>query len=459
MTPPVSEELIQGGGSVPTAIFNPELFDLENGMEVVVVPNHRAAVVAHWVWYRVGTADSPFGKSGLPHFLEHLMFKGTEKIPPGTFSKLVAKNGGNDNAFTSHDFTAYFQMIARDRLELVMGMEADRMANLRLAEEHVLSERDVVLEERSQRVDNDPGALLGEQVQAAQWLHHPYRLPVIGWQSEIASYTRADAIDFYDRWYAPNNAVLIVTGDVTAEALRPLAERTYGKVGRRAVPERRRVTEPPQVAERRISLADHRVQQPALLRSYLAPSFGSVGGEHAHALEVLAELLGGGATSRLFRSLVLERGIAASAMSFYRGTSLDGTSFQIYLSPRDPGGMDRLEAALEEELRRLLEGGVTPEEVARVQRRMMAEAVFARELAERRGARHRLGAHHGPPGRGRRGMARADRGRDGRGGRRCSADGIEARAVGHRAPPAVGSARPQQRGGSGGMRQRRTARS
>ncbi len=375
----MTEQLILGDGEVPSAIFSPEMFTLDNGMEVVVVSNHRAPVVAHWVWYRVGTADSPFGKSGLPHFLEHLMFKGTEKIAPGAFSKLVAKNGGNDNAFTSYDFTAYFQMIARDRLGLVMDMEADRMANLRLAEEHVLSERDVILEERSQRVDNAPGSLLSEQIQAAQWLHHPYRLPVIGWRSEIASYTRADALDFYDHWYAPNNAILIVTGDVDAATLRPLAQDTYGRLPPRAVPERRRVQEPPQVAERRITLADHRVHQPSLLRSYLAPSFSSEGSEHAHALEVLAELLGGGGTSRLYRSLVIEQGLAAGAVSSYRGTSLDGTSFQIYVSPRQVSDMDRLEAALDERLRHLLAGGVEADELARVKRRMVAEAVYARD--------------------------------------------------------------------------------
>jgi zinc protease len=375
----MTEQLILGEGDVPAAIFSPEQFELDNGMEVVVVSNHRAPVVSHWVWYRVGTADSPFGKSGLPHFLEHLMFKGTEKLAPGAFSRLVAKNGGNDNAFTSHDFTAYFQMIARDRLELVMGMEADRMANLRLAEEHVLSERDVILEERSQRVDNEPGSLLGEQIHAAQWLHHPYRLPVIGWRSEIASYTRADALDFYDHWYAPNNAVLIVSGDVDAAMLRPLAEKTYGRLPRRDVPQRRRVEEPPQVAERRITLADHRVRQPVLVRSYLAPSFASAGSEHAHALDVLADLLAGGDTARLYRSLVVEQGLAAGAECSYRGTSLDGTSFQIYASPRQVSDMDRLEAALDERLRHLLRDGVQADEVARVKRRMVAEAVYARD--------------------------------------------------------------------------------
>ena len=307
-------------GEPASGVFHPETFVLDNGMEVVVVENHRAPVVAHWVWYKVGTADSPPGKSGLPHFLEHLMF--------------VARLGGNDNAMTSYDSTAYFQMIAKDRLELVMAMEADRMVNLDLADDHVYPERDVILEERRSRVDNEPSALLGEQLMAAQYLHHPYRLPVIGWFHEIAGYTREDALEFYREWYAPNNAVLVVAGDVTAAELRPLAEQSYGKIAARHVPPRRRLAEPPQHAERRITLHHERVRQPTMMRSYLAPSYASGGREHGYALELLAEILGGGGTSRLFREVVVERSLAAGAGCFYRGTGLDGATFRIYASTR-----------------------------------------------------------------------------------------------------------------------------
>ena len=217
------------GRPAESAVFNPETFTLDNGMQVVVVTNRRAPV-SHHVWYKVGSADSPLGKSGLPHFLEHLMFKGTKNLAPGEFSRIVARNGGNENAFTGPDYTGYFQTIAKDRLELVMQMEADRMANLALVEDEVLHERSVVLEERSQRVDNDPGARLSEQLNATQYYHHPYRIPVIGWRHEMASYTREDALDFYRKWYAPNNAVLIVAGDIDAEELRPLAEKYYGAI-------------------------------------------------------------------------------------------------------------------------------------------------------------------------------------------------------------------------------------
>ncbi len=367
------------GGAAATGMFNPESFTLDNGMQVVVIENHRAPVVSHWVWYRVGSADSPPGKSGLAHFVEHLMFKGTEEIAPGDFSRTVARHGGQDNAMTSADFTAYFQNIARDRLEMVMEMEADRMANLRLQLPDVLAELDVILEERRSRVDNQPSALLGEQLNAAQYLNHPYRLPIIGWYHEIESYTKEDALAFYDEWYAPNNAILIVAGAVTADELRPLAERTYGAVSAREVPERSRLSEPPHILERRIELAHDRVEQPSLMRSYMAPSFATAEGGEAYALEVLAELFGSGGTSRLYRSLVVDQGIAASAGSFYRGTSLDQTTFRVHASPRPGGDLDALEAAMDAEIEKLLEDGVTAAEVARVQQRMIAEAVYARD--------------------------------------------------------------------------------
>jgi zinc protease len=362
-----------------SGMFNPETFSLDNGMQVVVIENHRAPVVSHWVWYKVGTADSPPGKSGLPHFLEHLMFKGTEAIAPGDFSKIVARHGGNDNAMTSADFTAYFQNIARDRLAMVMEMEADRMANLRLREQDVLAERDVILEERSSRVDNQPAALLGEQLNAAQYLNHPYRLPIIGWYHEIESYSRDDALAFYDRWYAPNNAILIVAGDITVEELRPLAEQTYGRIPARDVPERNRLIEPPQILERRIVLEHDRVEQPALMRSYIAPSFATAAGDEAYALEVLAELFGSGGTSRLYRSLVVDQGLAAGAGAYYRGSSLDLTTFRVHATPRPGGDLATLERAIDAEIEKLLVDGLDAAEVDRVKQRMIAESIYARD--------------------------------------------------------------------------------
>jgi len=362
-----------------SAVFNPETFTLDNGMQVVVVTNRRAPVVSHHVWYKVGSADSPLGKSGLAHFLEHLMFKGTESLAPGEFSRIVARNGGNENAFTGPDYTGYFQTIAKDRLELVMRMEADRMANLVLDDDEVLRERSVVLEERSQRTDNDPGARLAEQLNATQFYHHPYRLPVIGWRHEMETYDRSAALDFYRAWYAPNNAVLIVAGDIDAAELRPLAEKHYGAVPARPVPERVRVQEPPQEAPREIVLSDPRVQQPYWLRSYLAPSFGAGAAEHAYPLEVLAEILGGTSTSRLYRSLVIEQKLATSAGAYYRGTALDLTTFRVYASPRPGVDLDQLEAAIEAELQRLETAPITDQEVGRATQRLVAEATYAQD--------------------------------------------------------------------------------
>ena len=360
-------------------VFNPETFTLDNGMDVVVIPNRRAPIVQHMVWYKVGAADEPVGKSGIAHFLEHLLFKGTERIAPGRFSEIVAENGGQENAFTSSDYTGYYQTVARDRLEIVMDLEADRMTNLRLTDELVLPERDVVLEERRGRIDNEPGSKLREMMNAALYLNHPYRYPVIGWEHEIRALTTRDALDFYERWYAPNNAILIVAGDITAEEVRPLAEKYYGAIPARAVPERRRVSEPEQHAPRRVRLESERVRQPSVSISYLAPSHNRGAVEHAYPLLVLDEILGGGATSRLYRSLVVEQGIAAAAGSSYRGDSLDLGSFSFYVSPRPGQAIEAAEAALRAQLEKLLDEGVTEDEVAAAKKRLRAGAVYARD--------------------------------------------------------------------------------
>jgi zinc protease len=362
---------------IPAGIFHPETFTLDNGLEVVVIPNRRAPVVSHWLWYRVGSADSPPGQSGIAHFLEHLMFKGTQEVPAGQFSRIVARHGGNDNALTGQDFTAYHQTIAREHLELVMRIEADRMTGALFPPDEVATELPVIVEERRQRVDNSPSGRLGEALNAAQYLHHPYRLPVIGWMHEIEAYTREDAKAFYEAHYAPNNAILVVTGDVDAKELRPLAEAIYGVIPAREVSPRVRVQEPPQQAARRVVLVDPRAGQPSLSRSYLAPSYGSPGGVHAYALEVLADLFGRGGTSRLYRSLVIEQGLAVSAGAWYSGSSLDATTFRLYATPRPGVGIEALEAALDAEIQALLADGVTQAEVERAQRRMVAEVVYA----------------------------------------------------------------------------------
>ena len=360
-------------------VCDPETFTLDNGLEVVVLTNRRAPIVMHMLWYKVGAADEPLGKSGIAHFLEHLMFKGTETLGPGEFSDIVARNGGQENAFTSYDYTGYFQTVAKDRLEIVMKYEADRMTNLKLIDEVVLPERDVVLEERSSRIDREPSSQLGEALRAVLFLNHPYGLPVIGWEEEIRTLTSEDAIAFYRRWYAPNNAVLIVAGDVDAEEVRALAETYYGVIPARELPVRQRPREPEQNAARRVTLEHERVRQPAVTISYLAPSYQAGASEYAEALQVLDEILGSGSTSRLYRSLVVEQAVAAGAGSGYGASSLDLSTFTLFGSPRPGVPLDKVEAALREELARLLEDGVSEVEVEVAKRRMVASAVYVRD--------------------------------------------------------------------------------
>ncbi len=355
-------------------------FRLANGLDVVVIPDRRTPVVTHMLWYRIGSADETPGKSGLAHFLEHLMFKGTEKNPAGRFSQVVATIGGQENAFTSQDYTAYFQRVTKDKLEQVMTFEADRMTGLHLTDEVVLPERDVVLEERRMRTDNDPSAQLSEALSAALYVNHPYGRPIIGWMHEIQQLSRESALDFYRRFYTPNNAVLILAGDLDEKEARVLAEKTYGKVPRVAeVSPRVRPVEPEPRAHRRITLADQRVRQPSMSRYYLVPSYRTAAGGEAEALEVLAQILGGGQTSRLYRALVVEKGIAANAGAWYQGTALDATRFGVYASPRPGISLEALEAALDEVVEQIAKQGVDAGEVDRVKTRVIASTIFSQD--------------------------------------------------------------------------------
>ncbi len=360
-------------------LFNPESFTLDNGMQVVVVSDHRAPVVTHMVWYKVGAADDPPAKSGIAHFLEHLMFKGTPTVPPGEFSKIVARNGGRDNAFTSHDYTAYFQNVAVGKLELVMRLDADRMANLVLSDEVVDRERAVVIEERRSRTDNEPASIFSEQLGAAQFMAHPSGIPVIGWEHEIRTLVKEDALAFYRRHYVPNNAILIVAGDVTAAQVRPLAERYYGAVPAGEAPPRLRPQEPPQRAARRLEMRDPRVRQPSWRRSYLAPSRVSGERQHALPLQVMVEILGGGTTSRLYQSLVVGKKVAASASAFYSSRSIDLTRFWVAATPVPGGDSATVEAAADEVIDKLVGEGVSEEELTRAKTGMRAAAVYARD--------------------------------------------------------------------------------
>jgi zinc protease len=360
-------------------VFDPRTFTLSNGLQVVVIENHRAPIVAQMVWYKVGAADEMARKSGIAHFLEHLMFKGTKTVPPGEFSKIVARNGGQDNAFTGHDFTAYFQRVARDKLELVMRLESDRMSNLTITDAEVLPERAVVQEERRSRTDNDPASQFYEQARASLYLNHPYGRPVIGWPEEIARLSTKDAQEHYRRYYAPNNAILVVAGDVTVAEVRRLAEKYYGPVPRRDVPPRFRPIEPKQIAARRLQMKNHRVRQPTWTQMFVTPVFHLENRKSGYALQILSEILGGGSTSRLYRTLVVEKKVAVSAGAWYAAGRLDNGEFNVSGSPKPGVTMADFEAAIRAELARVIKDGVTKDELELARNSLLSSAIYARD--------------------------------------------------------------------------------
>ena len=364
-------------------------FTLDNGMEVIVVEDHRAPVVQHMVWYRAGSADEPRGASGVAHFLEHLLFKATDKLEAGEFSAVVAANGGRDNAFTSFDYTAYHQRVAADRLELMMSMESDRMRNIRLTPENIRTERGVVLEERNQRTENSPGALMNEQMSAAQFLNHRYGVPIIGWKHEIEALDLADTLAFYETYYSPNNAILVVSGDVNPDAVRALADTYYGIIPANPdLPERIRTEEPPQTAERRLTFRDARVAQPYMTRSYIAPERDPGNQEEAAALTLLADILGGGTTSYLTEKLQFDRQIATYTSAYYRGSSLDDATFNLVAVPAAGVSLRDIEDALDLALAEFMKSGVDGEQLDRIKLQLRADQIYARDDADRVASRY-----------------------------------------------------------------------
>ena len=376
----VSFPTITFAQSAPTS-DPPASFTLDNGLQVVVIQDHRTPVVTQMIWYKVGSADETPGKSGLAHFLEHLMFKGTAKHPAGEFSQTVLRIGGNENAFTSVDYTGYFQRVPREQLPKMMEFEADRMTGLILKDENVLPERDVVLEEYNMRVANNPDARLNEQIMAALYLNHPYGRPVIGWHPEIEKLDREDALAFYRRFYAPNNAILVIAGDTDAAEVRPLAEQTYGKVAAQpAIPARRtRPQEPEPVAPRTVTLSDPRVEQPVVRRYYLVPSANNAAEGESAALEVLAQLMGNGNNCYLYRALVVDRPLAVSANAGYQSTSLDPSQFSIAVAPKQGVEFAEVEQVVDSVIAGVATTPPRAEDLERVKTQLIAEAIYAQD--------------------------------------------------------------------------------
>lgn len=371
-------------------------FKLKNGMEVVVIPDHRVPVATHMVWYKVGAADEQRGVSGIAHFLEHLMFKGTEKIAPGEFSKIIARNGGKDNAFTGQDATAYFQRVAKDRLPLVMEMEADRMVNLRLLEKDVVTERKVVLEERRSRVENDPSNILNEQMIAALYHSHPYGVPILGWEHEMRALDRKAATDFYERYYAPNNAILIVAGDVTVDEVKKLATKTYGKLKPRNERVRAaRPKEPPHRAPIRVHLDDPRAGRATVQRFYQAPSYSSAEPGEAEALDLMMKIVASGTTSRLYKSLVVDQKMAASTGGWFGGSGLDSGRLGIYAVASDGVEIGDVERAMDAVIAEFIKKGATRKELDRARNSYIASHIYGGENQVRLARRYGWGLVNG----------------------------------------------------------------
>ena len=346
-----------------------------------MIPDHRTPVVTQMIWYKVGSADETPGKSGLAHFLEHLMFKGTAKHPAGEFSQTVLRIGGNENAFTSLDYTGYFQRVPREHLAKMMEFEADRMTGLILKDENVLPERDVVLEEFNMRVANNPDARLTEQIMAALYLNHPYGRPIIGWRQEIEKLDREDALAFYKRFYAPNNAILVIAGDVDAKEVRPMVEKAYGGIPAQPAISAHRIRpqEPVPAAPRTVTLSDPRVEQTSLRRYYLVPSSTTAAAGEGPALDVLAQLMGGGSNSYLYRALVIDRPLAVSAGAGYQGTSLDPSQFSISVSPKPGVEFSQVEQAIDGVIADVIQNPARAEDLERVKTQLIAEAIYAQD--------------------------------------------------------------------------------
>lgn len=354
-------------------------FALANGMQVLVIPDHRAPVATQMLWFRVGAVDDPPGISGLAHFFEHMMFRGTKAYPDDAFSQIIAKNGGETNAFTDHDYTAFYEQIAKDRLPLAMKLEADRLQNLDLSDAHVGPERDVVLEERRMRVDNEPQSLMSEQMHAALHLSHPYGRPVIGWADEVKRIDRVSAQDFYDHHYAPNNAILVIAGDVTPEEVRQMAQEAYGKVPARQLAPRAESAEPPRLAETRMSIVRADARVPIFSRIYRVPSYAGGMPGQAEGLEVYAQLMGGDQTSVLYRVLVEQKKLATDVGASYDGYVRDAGEFSVYAVPRPGVSLEQLEKAVDQVLQVSMLALPRDNDLARAKTELVASVTYRRD--------------------------------------------------------------------------------
>lgn len=363
-------------------IFGAQSFTLENGLMAVWVPNHRSPVAHHMIWYKVGAADEDVGKSGIAHFFEHLMFKGTPKYPDAVFSKTINAIGGRDNAFTSSDYTAYYQSIPKEHLALVMDMEADRMQNLILTKEIIETERQVILEERKQRVDTSAFARYSEKENALLYVNHPYAIPVIGWEHEIRNLSEQDLLDFYKKWYAPNNAIVVVAGDINFEEFKKLVETHYGALKPSPHIKDRARPEIPQGIFNNLKLdlhfSDAQIAQNYLRKRMLVPS-QKQDSQTSFALSIIAEELGSGESSLLYKELVTRQRKAISVGSVYSGESKDTGSFIFYATLAKDISFDAVEKEIDIIIDNFVQEGISQERLEEIKERMAASAIYARD--------------------------------------------------------------------------------
>ena len=379
------------------ALSNVTSFSLENGMKVVVVEDHRAPVVTHMVWYRVGAADENSGKSGIAHLLEHLLFKETENVENGEFSQTVAALGGSDNAFTSQDYTAYYQRVSKQYLDLMMYYESDRMRNLKISELDFSTEVKVVIEERSQRTDSNPGALFNEQNMASLYLNHPYGVPIVGWRHELEDLERENAIDFYKTFYSPNNAILIVSGDVDPKNVQILAKNFYGPLENNAyLDDRKRPAEPPQIVARRLIFEDERISQPYITRTYLAAERDPGQQREAAALTLLADLIGSdGIQSILGKTLQLDNKKAIYTNAYYNGLSYDDTNFNLIVVPDRDVTLVDIETELDKTINTFILNGINEDHLERIKFQYKAQQIYSLDSSYSQARRFGVGLTSG----------------------------------------------------------------
>lgn len=367
------------GTPASAQLFHPETATLENGLQVVVLPNHRAPVVMHMLWFKVGAIDEVWGKSGIAHFLEHLMFKGTPKHPEGEYSRLISGMGGRENAFTSYDYTSYHAMVGKDNLSQIMALEADRFQNWRVTDEQVVRERDVVLKERQQITENNPVAAFFEEVNAILYPNHPYQRPVIGWRNEIEALNRKDAMDFVQRYYVPENAILVISGDVTLQDVLPLAKKYYGVLSKRDVLPR----DIPQVAElnakRVIEKQSPLVREVVWSRHKLVAPARADNIVQSDAMTVLQKIMGDSRIGRLYRRLVVQEQIATNAYIAFNPVSFGPAKFSIVVVPKPDVELHVIDTVIDDEIKKLVQHGVTEDEVKNAVQAMEIESVYARD--------------------------------------------------------------------------------